>query len=151
MKKIFLSLLFIPAFLFVSEAHAQSVSGSAAAITRGGSARGSVVFSIPGNLHTNSNRPGSEFAIPTVVSVTSPNGKISGISYPRGKNKKFSFSDDTLNIYEGTVKFGFKVSVPAAFKGNSIKIRAVVKYQACTESVCYPPKSQEITFTANVR
>jgi DsbC/DsbD-like thiol-disulfide interchange protein len=151
MKKVFLSLFFIAAILFVGEADAQSVSGSAAAIKRGGSARGTVVFSIPGNLHTGSNRPGSEFGIPTVVSVTSTNGKISGISYPRGKSKKFSFSDETLNVYEGTVKFGFKVSVPATFKGNSVKIRAVVRYQACTDSVCYPPKSQEVTFTASVK
>jgi DsbC/DsbD-like thiol-disulfide interchange protein len=151
MKKIFLSLFFITALLFVGEANAQTVSGSVVAIKRGGSARGTVVLSIPGGLHTNSNRPGSEFAIPTVVSITSPNGKISGISYPRGKSKKFSYSEDTLNIYEGTVKFGFNVSVPATFKGNSIKIRAVVRYQACTDSVCYPPKSQEVTFTATVK
>jgi DsbC/DsbD-like thiol-disulfide interchange protein len=151
MKKVFLSLFFVVAILFASEANAQSVSGSAGTIKRGGSGRGTVVFSIPGNLHTNSNSPGSEFAIPTVVSITSPNGKISGISYPRGKNKKFSFSDDTLNIYEGTVKFGFNVSVPATFKGNSIKIRAVVKFQACTDSVCYPPKSQTVTFMASVK
>jgi DsbC/DsbD-like thiol-disulfide interchange protein len=151
MKKALLSIFFVAAILFVSEANAQSVSGSVAAIKRGGSGRGTVVFSIPGGLHTNSNRPGSEFAIPTVVSISSPNGKISGISYPRGKSKKFGYSEDTLNIYEGTVKFGFNVSVPATFKGNSIKIRAVVKYQACTESVCYPPKSQEVTFTASVK
>jgi DsbC/DsbD-like thiol-disulfide interchange protein len=151
MKKVFLSLFFIAAILFVGEANAQSVSGSVASVKRGGSARGTVVFSIPGGLHTNSNRPGSEFAIPTVVSVTSPNGKISGVSYPRGKSKKFGYSEETLNVYEGTVKFGFNISVPATFKGDSIKIRAVVRFQACTESVCYPPKSQEITFTASVK
>ena len=44
-----------------------------------------------------------------------------------------------------------EVSVPATFKGNSVKIRAVVRYQACTDSVCYPPKSQEVTFTASVK
>ncbi len=151
MKKVVLSLFFIAAILFVGEVRAQIVSGSAATVKRGGSARGTVVFSIPGGLHTNSNRPGSEFAIPTVVSITSPTGKISGISYPRGKSKKFSFSDETLNIYEGTVKFNFNLSVPATFKGDSVKIRAVVRFQACTDSVCYPPKSQTVTFTASVK
>jgi DsbC/DsbD-like thiol-disulfide interchange protein len=151
MKKIIISLVFVFAILLVNQANAQSVSGSIGTIKRGGSAKGTVTLSIPGGQHTNSNRPGSEFAIPTTMSVTATGAKVSGIIYPRGKNKKYSYSDEALNVYEGTVRFGFTVSVPAGFKGNSVKIRAVVRYQACTDSVCYPPKSKEITLTAAVK
>lgn len=151
MKKIIISLVFVFAILLVSSANSQSVSGSIGAIKRGGSAKGTVTFSIPGGLHANSNRPGGEYAIPTTVSITSPNAKISGVSYPRGRNRKFGFSDSTLNVYEGTVRFGFTANVPASFKGNSIKIRAVVRYQACDNEKCFPPTSKEITFTASVK
>jgi hypothetical protein len=76
---------------------------------------------------------------------------VSAVSYPRGKNRKFQFSEDTLNVYEGTVSFGFNLTVPANFKGNTVRVRAVVRFQACTEEVCYPPKSQEVTLTARVK
>lgn len=151
MKKILFTGLFLAlAFIFIGEANAQTVTGSIGAIKRGGTTRGTVTLNIPGGLHVNSNRPGSEYAIPTTVSVTSPGIKVS-VVYPRGKNRKFSFSEDTINVYDGRTTFNFSVTVPANFKGNSVKFRVVVRYQACTDEVCYQPKSKEITLTANVK
>jgi DsbC/DsbD-like thiol-disulfide interchange protein len=138
--------------LMTGMASAQSVSGSLGAVTRGGSARGSVTLSIPGGLHVNSNRPNSKYAIPTTVKLIPEAGvKVSAVAYPRGKNQKFQFSEDTLNVYDGRVTFTFNVTVPATFKGNSVRVRAVVRYQACTDEVCYAPTSKEVTLTARVR
>ncbi len=135
----------------LSETNAQTFSGSIGAVKRGGAARGTIVMNIPGGLHVNSSRPNSEYAIPTVIKVSAPGAKVGSVMYPRGKNRKFEFSDDTLNVYEGRSVFNFNVSVPANFKGNVMKVRAVVRYQACTNEVCYAPKSKEITLTAKVR
>jgi hypothetical protein len=155
-KKIFLVLSFAVALFFVSAANAQTVSGSIAggAVRRGVSTRASVVLSIPGGLHANSNRPGADNLIATRVTVTSPGVKLSAVSYPRGKNKKFPFQEETdkpLNVYEGRAVFGFNVTVPATYKGNTVKVRAVVRYQACNDEVCFAPKNQEVTLTAAVK
>ena len=152
MKKfLFTSLFFVFALAFVSAINAQTITGSIPTVKRGGSTRGTVVMSIPGGLHVNSSRPNSEYAIATRVSVSGAGLKFGAVSYPRGKNRKFGFSEDTLNVYEGRVTFGFNVTVPSNFKGNTIKVRVAVKYQACTEEVCYPPKTKEITLTARVQ
>jgi hypothetical protein len=153
MKKILSIALFsISLFFFgTSAANAQTVNGSIGAVSRGGSVKGTVTLSIPGGLHVNSNRPNSQYAIPTSVKLTASGAKTGAVSYPRGRNRKFQFSEDTLNVYEGTVSFGFNLTVPASFKGNVVKVRAVVRFQACTEEVCYPPKTQEITLTAKVK
>lgn len=133
--------------------NAQSVSGSIGngTVSRGKAVRGTIVLSIPGGLHANSNRPGNEYQIPTTVRLSGEGAKVSGVSYPRGKNRKFAFSDGTINVYEGRTSFPFTVTVPANFKGNTIKVRATVRYQACTDEVCYPPKSKEVTLTARVK
>lgn len=144
-----LILIFLAGSLF--ETNAQDISGSISAVKRGGSGRGTIVMSVPGGLHVNSNRPNSEYAIPTTVKISAVGAKVGGVSYPRGRNRKFGFSEDTLNVYEGRTAFGFNVSVPANFKGNTVKVRAVVRYQACTNEVCYPPKTKEITLTAQVK
>ena len=155
MKKLLFGLFLSTAFIFsaggFNQTSAQTISGSIGAVKRGGSTKGTIVMSVPGGLHVNSSRPNSEFAIPTVVKVSAVGAKVSGVNYPRGKNRKFAFSQDTLNVYEGRTAFGFNLTVPANFKGNVVKVRAVVRYQACTDEVCYAPKSKEVTLTAKVQ
>ena len=136
-----------------ASATAQTVTGSIAKgkITRGIKARATVVLEIPHDLHVNSNRPGSEYAIPTTVKIAPVSGvKIGAVAYPRGINKRFAFAEKALNIYEGRVVFGFDVTVPALYRGKSVKINVTVRYQACTTEVCYPPKSKQVILTANV-
>lgn len=138
-------------FLAGISASAQDVSGSIGSVSRGGSTRGTVTLSIPGGLHVNSNRPNSQYAIPTTVKISAVGAKTGAVSYPRGRNRKFQFSEDTLNVYEGAATFSFNLTVPASFKGNAVRVRAVVRFQACTEEVCYPPKTKEVTLTARVK
>ena len=138
-------------FSMSNSANAQTVGGSVGAVSRGGSTKGTITLSIPGGLHTNSNRPSKDYLIATTVRVSAVGAKTGAVSYPRGRNRKFQFSEEPLNVYEGTVSFGFNLTVPANFKGNAVKVRAVVRYQACTDEVCYPPKTKEVTLTARVK
>lgn len=156
-KKIFIGFFFAAAALFfVGNANAQTVSGSIGngTVKRGAATRATVFLDIPGGLHTNSSRPTSENLIATRVTVSGAGVKLSAVSYPRGKNKRFSFQDATdrpLSVYEGRAAFNFNVTVPANYKGSTIRVRAVVRYQACNDEVCFAPKSEDITLTANVR
>ena len=147
--KTFLALIFIAGAVY--QTNAQDVNGSIGAVKRGGSVKGTVVFTLPDGLHANSSRPSGESLIPTTVKITAVGAKVGGVSYPRGTNRKFDFSEDTLNVYEGRTAFGFNLSVPANFKGSTVKVRAVVRFQACTNEVCYPPKTKEVTLTAQVK
>ncbi len=146
-----LSLLFLAGGF--SNANAQSISGSIGkgTVSRGTTVRAYVVLGIPGNLHVNANNPGSEYSIPTTVKLSGSGVKIGAVSYPRGKRRTFSFSDAAIYVYEGRTVLGFNVTVPKNFRGNSVKINAVVRTQACTDEVCYPPKNQNLTLTARVR
>lgn len=134
-------------------ASAQTVSGSIGngSAAKGKATRGAVVLSIPGGLHVNSNRPASQYAIPTTVRLTVQGARVSGPTFPRGVNRKFQFAENTINVYEGTVRFPFTLTVPTGFRGDTVRVRAVVRYQACTDEVCYPPRTKEITLSARVR
>ena len=155
MKKKLAGIFFGVAMVAVASlsASGQSVSGSIAngTVTRGKAARATVYLSLPGGLHANSSRPGSEYAIPTTVRPSARGIRLSAVNYPRGKNRKFSFSNDTINVYEGRTAFTFTVTVPATYKGNTITVRVPVKYQACTDEVCYPPTTKSVNLTARVQ
>ncbi len=154
-KGFFFSALFFAFCSFaIASANAQAVSvtGSLSkkTVARGSATKATVVLGIPSGLHVNSSRPASEYAIPTTVSVSGSGLKAGGLTYPRGRNRKFQFSENLINVYEGRVSFPFTVTVPANFKGSTIRVNATVRYQACTEEICYPPKSKTITMTAKV-
>jgi hypothetical protein len=148
----------ISILFFAAAAASQSVSarfegGPAAA--KGSTLRGTIVLSLPDELHVNSNKPNSEYAVPTFIRIlspaTHPGLKIGEVYYPAGRNKKFQFSDTELNVYEGETVFNFTVTVPRNFGPSSFKLRAVVQYQACTEEVCFQPTFKEVDLTATVK
>ena len=139
--------------IFATGAFGQTVTGSISngTVARGAAARGQVVLNIPGGLHVNSSRPASEYAIPTVVTVRGSGVRVSRVTYPRGRNRKFQFSENLINVYEGRVNFPFTVTVPAGFKGTHIRVNVAVRYQACTDEVCYPPRTKNVVLTAKVK
>ncbi len=146
-KLVLLSAIFVAASSYVN---AQSVSGSIGngTFTPGKTVRAKVVLSLPGGLHANSRYPGSEYAIPTTVTARGSGLRIGAVSYPRGLNRTFEFSSNPINVYEGRTSFGFNITVPANYIRKTISVDVKVKYQACTNEVCYPPKTKDITLTA---
>lgn len=128
-----------------------TVSLPGAAVTRGKATRATVSLSIPAGLHVNSNRPDSEYAIATTVRASASGAKIGTVSYPKGKNRKFQFSENLINVYEGRVLITFPITVNANYRGSSIKLDVVVRYQACTNEVCYPPRSKTVSINAKVQ
>ncbi len=153
-KYLFIGLFLAIGLFFIGEANAQTISGSIGngSVRKGTTAKGFVILSIPKGLHVNSYRPQSEYAIPTRMSVSGASGlKAFGVTYPAGKMRKFEFSDEPISVYENSAALGFKVTVPSNYRGNTIRVKAEVRYQACTDEVCYPPKTKSIWITARVR
>lgn len=149
--KIFFTLTLLTAFAAI--ANAQSVNGSIGngTVLRGSTTRATVYLNIPSGLHVNSNSPKGEYQIPTSLRVSGRGIKFGNVFYPRGRDRKFSFSSTTINVYEGRTAFSFPVIVPQNYRGSTITVRVSVKYQACTDETCFPPRSKEVTLTAKVR
>ncbi|NNE68191.1 MAG: hypothetical protein HKN33_16625 [Pyrinomonadaceae bacterium] len=135
------------------QASAQTIVGGIGKgrVSKGTTARGYAVLKIPKGLHVNSYRPESEYAIPTRVTVKGDGVRAYGVTYPAGKKRKFSFSDDLISVYEGRAYFGFKVSVPKNYRRKTVRVRVSIRYQACTDEVCYAPKTKSIWVSARVR
>ena len=154
MKKFSFLTIFLSLGLFAAiETNAQTVSGSISKgrATKGRVARGYIVLKIPRGLHVNSYRPKSEYAIPTRVSVSAVGARAYGVTYPPGKLRTFSFSDEPISVYEGRAVFGFKLIVPKNYRGRFVTVKARVRYQACTDEVCYRPRTKTINIRARVR
>lgn len=121
---------------------------------QGGTFQGAVVMDIPGGLHVNANRPLGKYSVPTVVKVDAPRGfRVTPVSYPRGSVRTFSFggADATrVAVYEGRAIFRFNVSVPADQPFGVENVRVSVRFQSCTEEVCYPPATRNLDLQIGV-
>jgi thiol:disulfide interchange protein DsbD len=102
----------------------------------GDDVRGTVTAVILAGWHINSVKPLDEFVIPTAL--TFENADLVKADFPPHELKDFQFSGGKkLAVYEGTIAIPFE----AKLKAGAASIKATLRYQACNDSVCLPPKS----------
>jgi len=147
-----ITLLLVPANFFAiplpQSAPNISVNGqlSANSIKRGGTVRGTVTMDIPVGYHVNSNRPLEKFLVATQLTVDPASGlRVGPVTYPRALLRNFKFSKTKVSVYEGRVVMTFNVSAPANAVIGSAELKGRLRYQSCNDSVCFPPKTQEVS------
>ena len=121
-------------------------------VQRGRTVQGTIVMDIPSGYHVNSNRPLEKFLVPTQLQIEAPKGiRVGPVSYPRALVRKFQFSKQPVSVYEGKATMRFSVTVPAGFATGSMELKAHLKYQSCSNELCFPPKSRDVSLWLKVK
>jgi cytochrome c biogenesis DsbD-like protein len=109
-------------------------------------------FRVPPGYHINSNTPKSEFLIPTALKMDLPTDIILGkIEYPVGEDASFPFSpDEKLSVYSGDFTIAVAVHPLKSVVPGKYLMRGVLRYQACDNAACYPPKNLPVSFEVKV-
>jgi hypothetical protein len=105
-------------------------------------------FQLLQGFHVNSHTPKSKLLIPTALTLAPAAGVTAGaLEYPPGQPFSFSFDpNEKVDVYAGA----FTVKLPVVATPGSHTMDATLKYQACDNASCYPPKTLpvKIVFTA---
>jgi Disulphide bond corrector protein DsbC len=109
-------------------------------------------FRVPPGYHINSNTPKSEFLIPTALKMDLPTDIILGkIGYPAGEEASFPFSpDEKLSVYSGDFTIAVAVHPLHSVVPGKYVMHGVLRYQACDNAACYPPKALPVSFEVKV-
>jgi hypothetical protein len=109
-------------------------------------------FRVSRGYHINSNRPKSEFLIPTVLKLSATTDIVIGkTTYPEGKDMSFAFApDEMLNVYTGDFEVDVLVRPLHTVQAGKYVVRGTLKYQACDNAACYPPKQLPISFNVRI-
>ncbi len=109
-------------------------------------------FRVPPGYHINSNTPKSEFLIPTALKMDLPTDIVLGkIEYPAGEDRSFPFSpDEKLSVYSGDFTIAVAVHPLHSVVPGKYVMHGVLRYQACDNSACYPPKTLPVSFEVKV-
>jgi thioredoxin:protein disulfide reductase len=122
------------------------LSGSVSSL-QGDEVHGKVTATILNGWHVNSNKPLTEFSIPTTLTLDPATAELVKADYPPHIVRTFSFSaGEKIAVYEGTIDIPFV----AKLKNHATAIKASLKYQACNDSVCLPPRSADAEISAAV-
>jgi hypothetical protein len=122
------------------------------AVTRGKSNPLHLRFRVASGFHVNSNKPKSEFLIPTVLKLSAPTDIVIGrVTYPAGTEMSFAFApEDKLSVYSGEFPVVVEVRPLAEVIPARYMIRGELKYQACDNAACYPPRKLPVQFEIKV-
>ena len=120
--------------------------------TRGKSNPLHLRFRVASGFHVNSNKPKSEFLIPTALKLSAPTDIVIGrVSYPAGTEMSFAFApEDKLSVYSGEFPVVVEVRPLAEVIPARYMIRGELKYQACDNAACYPPRKLPVQFEIKV-
>jgi hypothetical protein len=121
-------------------------------VTRGKPNQVSLRFHVGVGFHVNSNHPKSEFLIPTALKLNPPTDiMIVGVTYPAGDEMSFAFApEDKLSVYTGEFPVTVLVRPLAGVLPARYMIHGELRYQACDNSACYPPKKLPVQFEVKV-
>jgi Disulphide bond corrector protein DsbC len=109
-------------------------------------------FHVGSGFHINSNQPAADYLIPTTLKLDVPTDIVVGkITYPPGEQMSFAFApDEKLSVYSGEFDLSVRVRPLASVLPGKYEIRGRLKYQACDNAACYPPKQLPVDFEVKV-
>lgn len=94
--------------------------------------------------HVNAATPRDEFLIPTTLALSPPAGMTAGpVRWPEPVDRPLAFSGGKpMLLFEGTVRATAPLSGSA--EPTAGPLRATLRYQACNDTTCLPPKTVEL-------
>ncbi len=96
-------------------------------------------------FHVNSNKPNDEFLIPLRFTWTDGAAQAGEVTFPKPDQEKYEFSVQPVSVFTGKFKSQTKFKLVSTGIVNG-KLR----YQACSDKACLPPRTIEVKVPVEV-
>ena len=123
-----------------------------ASVRPGETVRVSLKVRLPEHVHVQAHEPRDPSLIPTVLTVEAPPGTtVEAITYPPPTELAQAGRRDTLAVLGPEFAIDVRIVVPATAAAGDLAVPAVLRYQACNDSVCFPPARATATWDLRVQ
>jgi thiol:disulfide interchange protein DsbD len=102
--------------------------------------------------HVNSNKPSDEYMIPLRL-MWDAAGPLEAreVIFPKPHQEKSEFAEKPLSVFSGEFEIATKLAVrPNAPSGLGI-LNGKLRYQACNDKMCLPPKTLDVKITYEIK
>ena len=112
----------------------------------------SLTVTLPKDVHVQSDKPRDPNLIPTVLTIDAPAGiTVEAIEYPAPTDLQQAGAAKPLAVFGSEFSIAVRVSVAATLAGDDVNLPAVLRYQACNATVCFPPTRATTQWTLTVQ
>jgi len=104
-----------------------------------------IPVTVQAGFHVNSNTPAEDYLIPLKLTWTETGALAGGeVVYPKPSLEKYEFAPKPLSVFTGGFELTAKFKVaPNAEAGPGMAV-GKLRYQACNDRACFPPKTVEV-------
>ena len=114
--------------------------------------RGALTVSLPPGFHVQSNKPRDPSLIATELTIDAPDGvSVKEVVFPTPGNLKLQGADQPLAVFAERFAIGVQFALAPGISQGPIKVPARLRYQACNDKACFPPKTVEISVPYSVQ
>lgn len=121
------------------------------AAARNAAVEAKIAVTLAPGYHVNSNRPSEEYLIPLKLTWAPGALQPAEVVYPKAQMEKYEFSPKPLSVYTGNFELVTKFKVAANATPGPGAAVGKLRYQACNNKACFPPKTVEVTLPYQVR
>jgi hypothetical protein len=102
-------------------------------------------------FHVNSTTPSDEYLIPLRLTFTDSPVKVADVVFPKPKMQTFQFATKPMSVYEGDIRATAKLKIPGTIPSGPQTLTGKLRYQACNDRMCLPPRTLEIRVPVEIR
>lgn len=102
-------------------------------------------------FHMNSHTPAEPYLIPLSLKWTLGPVEAADVEYPKPETLKLPFEAKPLSVLTGKCTFVTKFKLPASAKPGPLTVLGKLRYQACNDKACFPPKTLDVKLPVNVQ
>ncbi|MGH9203292.1 MAG: protein-disulfide reductase DsbD domain-containing protein, partial [Vicinamibacterales bacterium] len=120
-------------------------------VQAGSEVRVGLTVRLPEGLHVQSDRPRDPSLIPTALAIDPPAGiAVREVVFPPAQDLRQRGVDQPLAVFDGQFTIGVRLALAGTLPAGDVIVPARLRYQACDDTMCYPPSTAEIHWTLRV-
>jgi hypothetical protein len=101
--------------------------------------------------HVNSDKPADPYLIPLRFTWLPGPAQPVEVRFPAPKMEKFEFSEKPVSVFDGEFKAVAKFRVGSELPRGPLKVAGKLRYQACNDKMCLPPRTLDVTVPLEIR
>jgi thiol:disulfide interchange protein DsbD len=106
---------------------------------------------LPETVHVQSDKPLDKSLIPTALTIEPPAGlRVEKIVYPVASKLKQEGQAQPLAVFGHDFTITVHLAVAAGTAAGELSLPARLRYQACDEFMCYPPKNVDTKWAIRI-
>lgn len=107
---------------------------------------------IAAGYHINSNKPTDEYMIPlTLTWDRSMVFEAGAPVFPKAPLEKYPFSDQPISVYTNSVVIETPGKVASSAAPGTVTLTGKLRYQGCSDRLCYPPKTLSLSIPIEIK